>query len=53
MVGRLVNEEMFKLPDLLNAFKDTYENDLKMDWFQQLGFLCFVFYTKIPYPEVI
>lgn len=49
VVGRLVNEEQFKLPEVLKAAT----NDLKMDWFQQLGFICFVFYTKIPYPEVI
>lgn len=52
IVGRLVNEELFKLPNILKAATDVSENDLNMDWFQQLGFLCFVFYTKTPYPEV-
>ncbi|XP_060876467.1 cytochrome b5 reductase 4 [Metopolophium dirhodum] len=52
VVGRLVNEELFKLPDILKAATDVPESDLNMDWFQQLGFLCFVFYTKTPYPEV-
>jgi len=52
VVGRLVNEEIFKLPDILKAATDVSKNDLNMDWFQQLGFLCFVFYTKTPYPEV-
>jgi hypothetical protein len=53
VVGRLVNEELFKLPDILKAATDVPENELNMDWFQQLGFLCFVFYTKTPYPEVL
>lgn len=53
VVGRLVNEELFKLPDILKAATDVSENELNMDWFQQLGFLCFVFYTKTPYPEVL
>lgn len=52
VVGRLVNEELFKLPEILKAATNTPENDLNMDWFQQLDFLCFVFYTKTPYPEV-
>ncbi|VVC44975.1 Hypothetical protein CINCED_3A007165 [Cinara cedri] len=52
VVGRLVNEERFKLPNLLKADTEVSENDLNMDWFQQLGFICFVFYTKTPYPEV-
>lgn len=52
VVGRLVNEEMFKLPEVLKTTTEIAENDLNMDWFQQLGFICFVFYTKVPYPEV-
>lgn len=53
VVGRLVNEELYKLPTILKTATDNSENDLNMDWFQQLGFLCFVFYTKTPYPEVL
>ncbi|XP_050534092.1 cytochrome b5 reductase 4 isoform X3 [Daktulosphaira vitifoliae] len=49
IIGRLVNEEIYKLPEVL---KSAIEDDLKIDWFQQLNFLCFVFYTKTPYPEV-
>ncbi|XP_050429995.1 cytochrome b5 reductase 4 [Adelges cooleyi] len=49
VVGHLVNDEIYKLPQVL---KTPIEDDLKMDWFQQLGFLCFVFYTKSSYPEV-
>jgi hypothetical protein len=52
VVGRLVNEELFKLPEVLKTSTDVSINDFNMDWFQQLGFLCFVFYTKTPYPEV-
>lgn len=51
VVGRLVNEELFKLPEVLKTSIDVSEKDFNMDWFQQLGFLCFVFYTKTPYPE--
>lgn len=53
VVGRLVNEELHKLPDVLKAAVDDAENDLNMDWFQQLNFLCFVLYTKTPYPKVL
>jgi len=52
VVGRMVNEELFKLPEVLKTSTDVSEKDFNMDWFQQLGFLCFVFYTKTPYPEV-
>lgn len=53
VVGRLVNEELYKLPEVFKAAADDPENELNMDWFQQLGFLCFVFYTKTSYPEVM
>lgn len=55
LVNDLVNEEIFKLPGVLKAAtaaSDAPENNFNMDWFQQLGFICFVFYTKTPYPEV-
>lgn len=52
IVGRLVNEELFKLPEVLKTATGVPATDFSMDWFQQLGFLCFVFYTKTPYPEV-
>lgn len=52
VVGRLANDELFKLPEVFKTTSDVVENHLNMDWFQQLGFICFVFYTKTPYPEV-
>lgn len=52
VVGRLVNEEVYKIPEVINTVAENSEKDLNMDWFQQLTMVGFVFYTKTPYPEV-